>query len=67
MRVPNLWLLEDLGWGPPMLTGKNEYETWYYHTETSIVRFWFSHPTASKEKWVVIGSTSTSKGGNEPL
>lgn len=51
----------------PMLNEKNEYETWYYHTKTSIVRFWFSHPTAAKEKWVVIGSTSTSKGGNEPL
>jgi ankyrin repeat protein len=51
----------------PMLNAKKEYETWYYHTQTSIVRFWFSHPTAPKEEWVVIGSTSTSKGGEHPL
>jgi hypothetical protein len=51
----------------PMLNEKNEYGTWHYQTKTSNVEFWFSHPTAPKQERVVIGSTSTSRGGEHQL
>ncbi|MBC8869723.1 MAG: hypothetical protein H8E44_09915 [Planctomycetes bacterium] len=51
----------------PMLTEDKEYETWYFQTVTSNVKLWFSHPTAPRDEWVVIGSASTSRGNDEPL
>ena len=51
----------------PMLSQDKEYETWYFQTVTCSVKLWFSHPTAPRDEWLVIGSPSTSRGNDEPL
>jgi hypothetical protein len=38
-----------------------KYEQWLYRQETSDLLVWFSHPSALKTNWVVIGQAAVSR------
>ena len=59
--APAPYNCRDLGLAPG-----NTYEEWTYRSGRDGRAFiWFSHPTAGKEDWVVVGEAGVS--GKDPL